>query len=259
MKKSEYIFTKIEIKHIYKSYNIQNKKLLTVLNDINLSIKENDFIVILGKSGCGKSTLLNIIAGLLQPSSGEVRVDNKIICKPHPSRSILFQEPSLLPWLNVEENIAFGCKIRGELEHLEYRVLRFIELMGLRGFEKSHPTELSIGMAHRVCLARAFIGLPEILLLDEPFGALDTFTRFRIQDVLKQRWQEKKFTAVFVTHDIDEAITLGTKIVLLGNVPCQILDIIDIGYDFVKDITSQTFIDIRDTILNIFKNDLTNN
>lgn len=176
-----------------------------------------------------------------------------MIYKPHPSRPILFQQPSLLPWLNVEDNIAFGCRIRGEFDNLKHRVARFIKLMELTGFEKSHPPELSVGMAHRVCLARAFIGLPKILLLDEPFGALDTFTRFRIQNVLKERWQEKKFTAVFVTHDIDEAIILGTKVVLLDSLPCKIMDIFDINPNDTKDTTSKSFVELRTTILNRFK------
>ncbi|NJL60011.1 MAG: ABC transporter ATP-binding protein [Desulfobacteraceae bacterium] len=190
--------------------------MLTVLKDISFIAEDGDFVVVVGESGCGKSTLLNLIAGLLPLTSGDILADNQKITGTHPSRSILFQQPSLLPWLNTMENIVFGCKLRGELNNLEERSEQLIEIMGLSGFENHYPHELSVGMAQRACLARALMGHPKILLLDEPFGALDSMNRTRLQEELIEFWAVENFTVIFVTHDIDEAIVLGNKICGFG-------------------------------------------
>ncbi len=224
-----------------------------MLKEVDFSVADGDLVVILGESGCGKSTLLNILAGLMAPSRGEIRVDGRKIRGAHPSRSILFQEPSLLPWLTVEENIAFGCKIRGERENLEERVKHWIELLNLSDFEKAHPAELSVGMAQRVCLARALIGNPKILLLDEPFGSLDPFTRSRLQEALIESWQREAFTTLFVTHDIEEGIILGRKIVLLGGRPCGVIEEFDIDLEYPRRIDDESFIRLRARILERFK------
>jgi len=223
---------KIRIEHLDKYFPLPAGRRLPVLEDINLEIQKGDFVMVLGQSGCGKSTLLNIIGGLIAPSSGTVQVDGQPISGPHRSITMHFQEPTLLPWLDVKDNIAFGCRIRGETDDLEYRVNEFIEMMGLSGFEKSHPAELSIGMACRVSLARALVARPEVFLLDEPFASLDTFTRSRLQEELINIWLSEGFTAVFVTHDIAEAVLLGNRIVLLGGQPCRVMDTIaiDLAY-----------------------------
>lgn len=244
---------KIRMENIIKTFNLPTGEQLTVLEDISLAIEQGDFIMILGESGCGKSTLLNLLAGLLPLSSGEIWVDDRKVVSPHPSISMLFQQPCLLPWLNVEENIAFGCRIRGELDNLEYRVSQFIELVGLSIFSKSYPSELSVGMAYRVSLARALIGHPEIFLFDEPFASLDTFTRTRIQEELINIWLSERFTAVFVTHNIDEAILMGNKIVLLGGKPSRIKDIVDISLKYPRNITDESFFHSRTSILKKFK------
>jgi len=244
---------KIKIENINKTFFSPKNGPVTVLDNINLTVEEGGFVMILGESGCGKSTLLNILAGLLPPTQGEIRVDNKKVVEPHPSISMLFQEPSLLPWLSVEENVAFGCKLRGEKNNLKYRVSQYIELAGLSGSEKLHPRELSLGMAYRVCLARALIGLPEIFLLDEPFGALDTFTRTRLQNELINIWQSERFTAVFVTHDIDEAIIMGKNIVLLGGRPCSIHNNLDINLDHPRDMADESFINTKIKIIRELK------
>ncbi len=244
---------KIEINNIEKEFRLPGRKRLSVLKKVDFTVADGDLVVILGESGCGKSTLLNILAGLLEPSRGEIRVDGRKIRGPHPSRSILFQEPSLLPWLTVEENIAFGCKIRGEREDLEDRVKRWIGLLNLSGFEKAHSSELSVGMAQRVCLARALIGNPNILLLDEPFGSLDPFTRSRLQDELIKSWRREAFTALFVTHDIEEGINLGRKIVLLGGRPCGVIEEFDIDLEYPRRITDESFIRLKSDILERFK------
>lgn len=242
----------IRIENLFKTYALPNGASYPVLEDITFTIEEGDFVMILGESGCGKSTFLNVLAGLLPISSGTIRVNGADIEGPHPSRSIIFQQPSLLPWLNVEENIVFGCEIREETQNLS-RVNQLIRIMGLSGFEKTYPPELSVGMAQRVCLARALIGNPEILLLDEPFTSLDTFSRTHLQEELMDFWQIENFTAVFVTHDIDEAILMGNKVVLLGGRPCRIIEHFDIDLKYPRDISHSAFFEIRTTILRKFK------
>ncbi|MEE4357135.1 MAG: ABC transporter ATP-binding protein [Desulfococcaceae bacterium] len=244
---------KIRIRNISKSFHFRGKKKFTVLKDITFSIGQGEFVVILGESGCGKTTFLNLLAGLLPLSSGEILVDDEKITGPHPSRAILFQQPSLLPWLNVQENIVFGCKMRGDTENLRERSDRLTEMMGLKGFEKVRPHELSLGMAQRVCLARALIGHPQILILDEPFSALDTFTRNYLQQMLIRFWQAEKFTVVFVTHDINEAILLGNRIFLLGRRPCRLVGTFDVNLHYPRDISSRPYMLIRTNILQRFK------
>jgi len=245
---------KIDIERVTKGYNRRNKADHIVLKDISFSIKAGDFVVILGESGCGKTTLLNLLAGLEHPTSGSIFVDGQKIEGIHPSRSLLFQQPALIPWLSVRDNVAYGCKIRGELKRLDYRVNQFLEIMGLTGFCDSKPSQLSLGMAQRVCLARALVGHPRALLMDEPFASLDTFTQAHIQEELVNLWLAEQFTAVFVTHDIDEAIRMGNKIILLGGEPANITDIFEINEEYPRDRNNQRFKDIRGKILKRFKN-----
>lgn len=225
-----------------------------MLKDISFSIEPGDFVIILGESGCGKTTLLNLLAGLEQPTSGAIYMNGKKIMGIHPSRSMLFQQPALIPWLNVKENVAYGCKLRGDTKKLDYRVTQFLEIMGLSGFSESKPDQLSLGMAQRVCLARALVGHPRGLLMDEPFASLDTFTQAHIQEELVNLWLSEQFTAVFVTHDIDEAIRLGTKIILLAGEPANITDIFEINEEYPRDRNHLRFKEIRGKILERFKN-----
>jgi len=245
---------KIDIEKVTKVYSSPKKADYIVLKDISFSIETGDFVVILGESGCGKTTLLNLLAGLELPTSGAIHVDGQKIKGIHPSRSILFQQPALIPWLNVKENVAYGCKIRGDTEKLDYRVNQFLEIMGLTGFCESKPGQLSLGMAQRVCLARALVGHPSALLLDEPFASLDTFTQAHIQEELVNLWLSEQFTAVFVTHDIDEAILLGNKIILLGGEPANITNIFEINETYPRDRNHPKFKEIRSKILERFKN-----
>jgi len=244
----------IELKKITKAYKNLKKSEFTVLKDISFSIDKGDFIIILGESGCGKSTLLNMLAGLETPSSGEIYVDGEKIEGIHPSRSMLFQQPTLIPWLNVKENVAYGCKLRGDTDQLDYRVHQFLEIMGIEEFSHAKPNQLSLGMAQRVCLARALVGLPHILLLDEPFASLDTFTQAHIQEEMVNLWLSEQFTAVFVTHDIDEAIRMGNKIILLAGEPATIQDIFEVNEDYPRDINNPAFKEIRKEIMEKFKN-----
>ena len=245
---------KIEIKRVSKAYTRPDKTRLGVLKDISFSIDQGDFVIILGESGCGKTTLLNLLAGLETPTSGKISVDGEEISGIHPSRSMLFQQPTLIPWLNVRQNVAYGCKIRGDIEDLDYRVSQFLEIMGIAGFENARPNQLSLGMAQRACLARALVGHPEALLLDEPFASLDTFTQAHIQEELVNLWLSEQFTSVFVTHDIDEAIFLGNKIILLGGEPAGIKDTFEISMEYPRDRNAPEFKEMRSIILERFKN-----
>ncbi len=224
-----------------------------VLDGISFSIKKGDFITVLGESGGGKTTLLNLLAGLESPTSGDIFINGTKIRGLHPSRSMLFQQPVLIPWLSVKDNVAYGCRIRGELKDLDYRVHQFLEMMGLSGFENSRPSSLSLGMAQRVCLARSLVGRAEVLLLDEPFASLDTFTQAHIQEELINIWLSESFTVVFVTHDVNEAILLGNKVVLLGGYPGCVQGIYDIEDSYPRDVNSISFNKHRNEILANFK------
>ena len=244
----------IEIKKVTKIYNRSKESDHTVLKDISFSIDKGDFVIILGESGCGKSTLLNMLAGLETPTSGQIYADGKEIKGLHPSISMLFQQPALIPWLDVEENVAYGCKLRGDIKQLDYRVNQFLEIMGIEEFSHAKPSQLSLGMAQRACLARALVGLPEVLLLDEPFASLDTFTQAHIQEEMVNLWLSEQFTAVFVTHDIDDAIRMGNKIILLAGEPATIKDVFHIKQDYPRDIHSKAFKKIYHDIIETFKN-----
>jgi ABC-type nitrate/sulfonate/bicarbonate transport system ATPase subunit len=244
---------KIDIEKICKSYDGPGKKKHQILKDISFSINPGDFVIILGESGCGKTTLLNMLAGLENPTCGQIRVNGKPIVGVHPSRSMLFQQPALIPWLSVKENVAYGCKIRKDTQDLEYRVSQFLEIMGLIGASDAKPSQLSLGMAQRVCLARALVGRPQVLLLDEPFASLDTFTQSHIQEELVNLWMSESFTSVFVTHDIDEAIRLGNKIVVLAGSPAGISDIFDINVPYPRKQHDPVIKALRTDILERFK------
>jgi NitT/TauT family transport system ATP-binding protein len=244
----------IEIKKVTKVFNPSMKSEYTVLKDISFTIDKGDFVIILGESGCGKSTLLNILAGLEAPTSGQIFVDGQKISGIHSSRSMLFQQPTLIPWLNVKDNVAYGCKLRGDTKELDYRVHQFLEIMGIEKFSNKKPDQLSLGMAQRVCLARSLVGLPDILLLDEPFASLDTFTQAHIQEEMVNLWLSEKFTTIFVTHDIDEAIRMGNKIILLAGEPATINDVFHINQDYPRDKNSLEFEEIHTQIIEKFKN-----
>ena len=194
-----------------------------VLDGIDLAIRDNEFVTLVGRSGCGKTTLLNVIAGLVAPSAGEVRVDGRPVTGPGGGKGMVFQQHALFPWLTALGNIEFGCKSRG-VPAGERRAIaaQLIELVGLRGSEAKYPIELSGGMQQRVAIARALALDPEILLMDEPFGALDELTRIEMQDELLRVWSSRKKTVVFVTHSIWEALVLSDRVVVLGGRPGRI-------------------------------------
>jgi NitT/TauT family transport system ATP-binding protein len=206
---------------VFKSRDVTNVALQTT----NLSISPGEFVCILGPSGCGKSTLLNVIAGFLKASEGQALLDGELIQEPGPERSMVFQHHSLLPWKTVGENIEMGPRLTGDLE-VEQTVSYFLDMVGLSAYRDHYPEQLSGGMQQRVGIARALATNPRVLLMDEPFGALDYQTRLVMQENLLSLWDEFKSTVVFITHDVDEAIFLSDRILVMSSAPgCIIRDI----------------------------------
>jgi ABC-type nitrate/sulfonate/bicarbonate transport system ATPase subunit len=218
--------TKLKLEGVAKVFQVSGQT-LPVLEDINLEIAEGELVCLLGRSGCGKTTLLHIAAGLEPATAGRVYVDGQAVTKPDARLGMVFQKFSLLPWLNVAENVAFGLKLHAVADWPE-RVAQALQLVGLTGFEKAMPTQLSTGMAQRVALARTLVTEPQVVLMDEPFSALDPFTRMNLADELVRIWQTTRLTTLFVTHDIDEAIYLGDRVVLLSPRPGHVQCVMDI-------------------------------
>lgn len=218
----------VTINSLSKNYSLENEE-LNVLSDINLDIQEGEFICIVGKSGCGKSTLLRIIAGLEHESSGEITRNGNKITKPSIECGMVFQNARLFPWRTVEQNIAFGVPRHIKKKERKELVQSYIDLVGLTGFEKALPKQLSGGMQQRASIARSLVNNPQILLLDEPFGALDAFTKLNMQNEVMRIWEHEKKTMILVTHDIDEAIYLADRIVVLSSLPGQVKSIIPVN------------------------------
>lgn len=224
---------------------------ISVLEDFQTKVEAGRFVSIIGPSGCGKSTLLRLIAGLDTPDGGEIFLDNEKIEKPSYERGFAFQQANLFPWLNVRNNIAFGLKARKEYKRKQEEVDKYIKLVGLEGFEKSYPHQLSGGMSQRVSLARALVGHPKVLLLDEPLGALDAFTRMNMQDEILKIWEENGMTMIMVTHDVDEAIYLSDQIIVMSPRPAKIEKIIDIPLSRPRVRNQDSFLKIRTEILGL--------
>jgi NitT/TauT family transport system ATP-binding protein len=220
---------------------------IPVLENINLAIAEGEFVCLLGPSGCGKSTLLNTMAGFLSPTDGEVRVDNEIVQGPDPRRIFVFQERGVFPWLTVEGNIGFGLAKLSRAER-ERRIAYYVHMVGLEGFEKAYPSELSGGMKQRVEVARALAVNPDMLFLDEPFGALDSITRLTMRRELLRIWETERKTIVFVTHDIDEAVQLADRVVVMSARPATVQQIVTIDIPHPRDISSARYLELRDGI-----------
>jgi ABC-type nitrate/sulfonate/bicarbonate transport system ATPase subunit len=220
---------------------------IRVLDDINLSVAAGEFVCILGPSGCGKSTLLNIAGGFIEPMEGDVRIDGEPVTGPDPRRIFVFQERGVFPWLTVEQNIGFGLFRQGEKEKRE-RIEHYVQLVGLTGFEKSYPRELSGGMKQRLEVARALAVNPDVLYLDEPFGALDSITRLQMRRELLRIWQAERKTILFVTHDIEESVQLADRVVILSARPGRVQRIVDIDIPHPRDLSDPRYIALRDEI-----------
>ena len=220
------------------------------LQDVSVSMKSGEFVSLVGPSGCGKSTILRLVAGLITPTLGRVTVDGEEISGPSPQRGLVFQNPTLFPWLTVEKNISFSLDMRGDRQDKAEKVRHMLEITGLERFKHDYPAQLSGGMAQRVALVRTLINQPEILLLDEPLGALDAFTRMTMQDEILSIWSQRRQLALMVTHSIDEAVYMGTRVLVMEANPGRIVADIRIDERFPRDRSSASFVEYRNEILN---------
>ncbi|WP_054741401.1 ABC transporter ATP-binding protein [Cellulosilyticum ruminicola] len=241
----------IKIENASKYFNNPDGSILTALNDVNLTVRSGSFISLIGPSGCGKTTLLRAIAGLNLVDEGTIYIDQEPITKPGHDRGFAFQQANLYPWLSIEKNISFGLKARRIYQSKKEDVAKYIEMVGLKGFENAYPHQLSGGMNQRASLARALVGHPKVLLLDEPLGALDAFTRMNMQDEILRIWKEHEMTMIMVTHDVDEAVYLSDQVVIMTPRPAKIEQVIDIELGRPRARGSNDFLKYRTKILEI--------
>jgi NitT/TauT family transport system ATP-binding protein len=223
---------------------------IPVLASINAEVAECEFVCLVGPSGCGKTTLLNIVAGFLEQISGEVLVEGKPVRGPDPRRIFVFQENGVFPWLNVSDNICFGLRRQTRTER-DRILAHYIDMVGLNGFEKAYPRELSGGMKQRVEIARALAASPDIIYMDEPFGALDFLTRLKMRADLVRIWQSEKKTILFVTHDIEEAVQLADRVLVMSNRPATIQKIVHVDLPRPRDLDSPGYLEKRDQIFRL--------
>lgn len=241
----------IKIENASKHFKNPDGSVLTALNHVNLTVKPGSFISLIGPSGCGKTTLLRAIAGLNLVDEGTIYIDHEPITKPGHDRGFAFQQANLYPWLSIEKNISFGLKARGIYQANKVEVAKYIEMVGLKGFENAYPHQLSGGMNQRASLARALVGHPKVLLLDEPLGALDAFTRMNMQDEILRIWKEHEMTMIMVTHDVDEAVYLSDQVVIMTPRPAKIEQVIDIELGRPRSRGNNDFLKYRTKILEI--------
>lgn len=247
----------LNIKDLKKNFKQENGSSLEVLKNINLKIKEKEFVSFIGPSGCGKSTLLNILAGLTPASSGQVMLKNKMIQNPGNDRVMVFQEAALFPWLTVIENVLFGLKIKDIDKDKAYqKALKQLQAVKLEDFKDSYPHQLSGGMKQRVAIARALVLDPEILLMDEPFGALDEHTRVMLHRQLIKLWQDTEKTIVFVTHNIREAVKLSDRVIVFGSNPGRIIKEFNIDNPQPRDRENPNLIRIENKILDLLEKEI---
>ncbi|NMX21600.1 nitrate ABC transporter ATP-binding protein [ANME-1 cluster archaeon GoMg4] len=240
---------KLELRNVTKTFKTEEGE-LTALECINLAIKPSEFLCVIGPSGCGKSTLLRLIAGLDDPSSGEILLDGKELRGPSLDRGMVFQEYSLFPWRTVLKNVTFGLEIQGIDKQEQYKIAeRYIELVGLTGFENRYPYELSGGMKQRVAIARALATDPAILLMDEPFGSVDAQTRNILQEELLEIWKRTKKTVLFVTHSVDEAVYLADRVAVMSTRPGCLIKCLDNAIPRPRKRTSMEVNEFREKLL----------
>jgi NitT/TauT family transport system ATP-binding protein len=238
---------KLRVQHLGMVYERDGES-VPALEDINLDVNDGEFICVVGPSGCGKSTLLNVLAGFLPSTSGSVAIDGKAVSGPDPRRILVFQERGVFPWLTVEGNIGFGLSKLPSAQR-EERIAHYVQTVRLQGFEHTYPSDLSGGMKQRLQVARALAVNPDILYLDEPFGALDSITRVIMRGELLRIWQTEQRTIIFVTHDIDEAVQLADRVVVLSSRPARIKDILTIDIPHPRNISSPRYLELRDELL----------
>lgn len=243
----------INVDSVTLQFKTKRAGLVTALDNLNLEVPENQFAVIVGPSGCGKSSLLYLIAGLNPVTGGQCELDGEVITGPGPKRGMVFQDYSLFPWLTVRSNVEFGPSLSGASKKQRAELAaHYINAVGLNGFEDAFPSQLSGGMQQRVAIARALANDPEILLMDEPFGALDSQTRTIMQELLLNIWERERKTVLFVTHDIDEALFLGDVVYVMSARPGRIIDTVDVLLDRPRHydiVTDETFIALKRRIM----------
>lgn len=245
---------KVQVKGVRMVFDTRNGEMVA-LNGVDLDIHENEFICVVGPSGCGKSTLLNIIAGLTQPTSGTVLCNGKEVTGTGTDRGVVFQQYALFPWLTVKKNVKFALEMRGvKGQEADEEAMKYLEKVDLVKFADHYPKELSGGMKQRVAIARAYAVNPSLLLMDEPFGALDAQTRTQLQTELLRTWEEEKKTCFFITHDVEEAILLASKVIIMSARPGRIREVLDIDIPYPR--TQETkilprFTELKNYIWNI--------
>jgi len=250
---------KLSVQHIYKTFQVSHRQSLTVLEDINLALRPKEFSCLVGTSGCGKSTLLNIIAGLIQPTSGTISVDGHVVEGPGSDRGMVFQSYTLYPWLTVSENIAFGLNLRNMPKaEQQDRINYYLNVVGLVPFAHAYPKQLSGGMKQRVAIARALANDPDVLLMDEPFGALDAQTKEQMQQFLLELWEHTHTTILMITHDVEEAIFLSQRVHIMSAHPGRLQHevVVDLPKHRELDIKLSTrFIDIKREVVHSLRGD----
>jgi ABC-type nitrate/sulfonate/bicarbonate transport system ATPase subunit len=237
---------KVRIEGLGMTFESEGKR-VEVLRDVGLEVAEGEFVCLLGPSGCGKSTLLNIVGGFLRPTTGWVTIDGEEVDGPDPRRIFVFQERGVFPWLTAEGNIGFGLAHLPAGERRE-RVRHYVELVGLQGFEGAYPHELSGGMKQRVEVARALAVDPDVLYLDEPFGALDSITRLTLRKELLRIWEAERKTILFVTHDVEESVQLADRVVVMSRRPATIERLVEVAIPHPRDLSSRRYLEVRDSI-----------
>lgn len=246
----------IECVDVCKSFPTPNGE-YEVVKNFNVKAKENEFLVLFGPGQCGKTTIINLIAGFEKVSSGKIRMRDKAVEKPDPSRGVVFQSTALFPWMTTMGNVEYGLKVAGVgKEERQKKAQKYIDLVGLDGFEKSFPVQLSGGMKQRVGIARAYCNEPEVMLMDEPFGALDAQTRYLMQEELQRIWEAEKRTVIFVTNNIEEALYLADRILVLTNCPATVKKEYIIDLPRPRNLVSPEFLELRKTITGIMDSTL---
>lgn len=240
---------RLTINQVSKTFPIGKNKDLKVIDGLSFDVEDNEFLVLLGPGHCGKSVTLNIIAGLEKADGGSVTLDGEAVDQPNPKMGMVFQKVGTFPWLTVLENVELGPRFKGEnKEERRRRAKKFIEIVGLQGFEDSFPAQLSGGMKQRVGIARAYTNQPEILIMDEPFGALDAQTRYSMEEEVVRIWSQEKRTIIFVTNNIEEAVYLGDRIILLTECPAKVKEIYEVDLPRPRDMMSPEFLSLRQRI-----------
>ena len=240
----------LEVAEVSHRFDLHGEA-LPVLDRVSFRIEPGEFVALLGPSGCGKSTLLRLVAGLEPPSAGRLLADGEAVAGPDPSRLMVFQDPTLFPWRTVRDNVALGLEARGLLRSEKHRVQKAIDLVGLGAFAGAYPHQLSGGMAQRAALARALVNDPRLLILDEPLGKLDSLTRLGMQGELLALWQRAGFTALLVTHDIEEALILATRVLVLGPRPARLVADLAVGLPYPRHRDHPHLVDLRHSILEL--------